>query len=554
MSDTKDPTVADGVNVAHADDTKEEKAPEKVATIRELFMFSDWIDYLYIFLGTLGAVVTGLCIPTFNILFGKVINTVNRDPSGFQDTVNFLCIILVVVSGINLFSGFFQVYFWTAAGERLTQKYREKYVNAVLSQEIGWFDTCGANELSTKVSEYIGKIQDGTGRKIGDLIQNTVQICACLGVAFYFQWKIACVLLCSIPAIGIAGAFMIKATTSASNQALEQYASAGGLASESLNAIRTVSALNMQPDIITTYRVFLFKAMNVGIVKGLKVGAGNGLVFGVSFLTYALGFWYGGVLVARDLESDCTDNCTTGGVVITTFFATLMGSFALGQLTPSISALSEARAAAANVLEFYGVAQVGERIAATIRSDLFEALMRKNIGFFDREENNVGALTTNLSEDSRIINKAFGEAIAHQLQAFATLLVALGLGLSASWKIGLIVIACFPLTILSGMVRMRAFAGQQYDNEFEDTPQNSAQQAKANTKSGELNFLKLMIAMMTLMLGAIGIGNAMNDMGDQQIALEVATKIFATIDATTSPGRWKRTSPWPVPRKRPRRC
>lgn len=195
------------------------------------------------------------------------------------------------------------------------------------------------------------QIQDGTGRKIGDLIQNTVQICACLGVAFYFQWKIACVLLCSIPAIGIAGAFMIKATTSASNQALEQYASAGGLASESLNAIRTVSALNMQPDIITTYRVFLFKAMNVGIVKGLKVGAGNGLVFGVSFLTYALGFWYGGVLVARDLESDCTDNCTTGGVVITTFFATLMGSFALGQLTPSISALSEARAAAANVLE-----------------------------------------------------------------------------------------------------------------------------------------------------------------------------------------------------------
>lgn len=79
-------------------------------------------------------------------------------PTGFQDTVNFLCIILVVVSGINLFSGFFQVYFWTAAGERLTQKYREKYVNAVLSQEIGWFDTCGANELSTKVSEYIGKV------------------------------------------------------------------------------------------------------------------------------------------------------------------------------------------------------------------------------------------------------------------------------------------------------------------------------------------------------------------------------------------------------------
>jgi len=39
-----------------------------------------------------------------------------------------------------------------------------------------------------------------------------------------------------------------------------------------------------------------------------------------------------------------------------------------------------------------------------------------------------------------------------------------------------------------------------------------------------------MIAMMTLMLGAMGIGNALNDMGDQQVALEVSAKIFAVID------------------------
>lgn len=46
MSDTKDPTVADGVNVAHADDTKEEKAPEKVATIREVKDLSAFISFL----------------------------------------------------------------------------------------------------------------------------------------------------------------------------------------------------------------------------------------------------------------------------------------------------------------------------------------------------------------------------------------------------------------------------------------------------------------------------------------------------------------------------
>ena len=47
---------------------------------------------------------------------------------------------------------------------------------------------------------------------------------------------------------------------------MEQYAAAGGLATESLGAIRTVTALNAQPDVITRYRQFLFSAMKVSFV------------------------------------------------------------------------------------------------------------------------------------------------------------------------------------------------------------------------------------------------------------------------------------------------
>eukprot|EP01034_Spumella_vulgaris_P028668 gene28668-35567_t len=42
------------------------------------------------------------------------------------------------------------VWCWSVTGERQTQKFRERYVNAILSQEIGWFDSCGAGELSTR--------------------------------------------------------------------------------------------------------------------------------------------------------------------------------------------------------------------------------------------------------------------------------------------------------------------------------------------------------------------------------------------------------------------
>lgn len=106
---------------------------------------------------------------------------------------------------------------------------------------------------------------------------------------------------------------MIQAVTEAQNTALDQYAAAGGLATESLGAVRTVSALNAQPDVISKYRVFLFEAMHAGIKKGLKVGAGNGALYFAFFCTSALGFWYSGKLIADGISNGCTDNCPNGG-------------------------------------------------------------------------------------------------------------------------------------------------------------------------------------------------------------------------------------------------
>lgn len=143
---------------------------------------------------------------------------------------------------------------------------------------------------------------------------------------------------------------MITATTEAQQKSLVQYASAGGLATESLNAIRTVTALNMQPGIITQYRKFLFEAMRVGTLKGVKVGLGNGLMNLACFLTYGLAFWYGGLLVADDREH-CSSNCVSGGNIYAAFFSVLFGSFGLGQIGPPLAAFASARAAVASMYE-----------------------------------------------------------------------------------------------------------------------------------------------------------------------------------------------------------
>lgn len=142
-------------------------------------------------------------------------------------------------------------------------------------------------------------------------------------------------------------------TTAAQQQALEQYALAGGLASQTLNSVRTVHALNVQPSVISQYRTFLYDALLVGLRKAVHVGLGNGGLHAALFLTNGLCYWYGGELVADDVKRGCIsgDRCVTGGDVLAVFFSILMGSMALGQAMPPVMAFQTARLAIAKVLE-----------------------------------------------------------------------------------------------------------------------------------------------------------------------------------------------------------
>eukprot|EP01041_Mallomonas_annulata_P006725 gene6725-13622_t len=318
--------------------TETEKATNSI------FSYADINDYIFMFIGCMGGIVTGISQPYCEILFGRMLDALNKDPDSFSDEVVAIVYEFIGLAVLNVISGVTQVGFWSIAGERQSQRIREKYVQSILRQEIRWFDSCNAGQLAPKLANQCGTIQDGLGRKVGELVQCLAQIIASFVIGFYLSWKLTLVLLAALPLIGISGYLMISATTAYVNQSSEQYAQAGGLATEALNSIRTVTALNVQPDIISRYRIFLIDAMNAGVFKSFKYGITNGMLYGAFCFASALGYWYGGQLVADDIERGCTSNCQTGGVVSAVMYSVIMACIALGQLGPPLNALSAATA------------------------------------------------------------------------------------------------------------------------------------------------------------------------------------------------------------------
>lgn len=60
-------------------------------------------------------------------------------------------VLILVYIGIGSFvATYIYMGFWVYTGEVATRRIREKYLRAVLRQNVGWFDKIGAGELTTR--------------------------------------------------------------------------------------------------------------------------------------------------------------------------------------------------------------------------------------------------------------------------------------------------------------------------------------------------------------------------------------------------------------------
>ncbi|KAI0778584.1 multidrug resistance protein 1 [Trametes elegans] len=109
----------------------------------------------------------------------------------------------------------------------------------------------------------------------------------------------------------------------------------------------------------------------------------------------------------------------------------------------------------ANAVQHTYFGRSAASLSAHLRALSFRAVLRQDIEFFDEDENNTGKLTSSLSENPQKINALIGLSISLIVQSLATVVVGVVLGLSFAWQIGLVGIACTPVMLSTGYVRMR---------------------------------------------------------------------------------------------------
>ncbi|MBN3300229.1 ABCBB protein, partial [Amia calva] len=285
----------------HTEVVAEEEQP-KPAPVARILKYNQ-PEWPYMLLGALGATLNGAVNPIYAILFSQILGTFSiPDLDEQQAQINGICLLFVLVAIMSFFTQFVQGYAFGKSGELLTRRLRKVGFQAMLKQEIGWFDDPrnSPGTLTTRLASDASMVQGATGSQIGMIVNSLTNIGASLIIAFYFSWKLTLVVVCFLPLIGLSGAFQAKMLTGFANEDKKAMESAGQVSGEALSNIRTIAGLAKENKFVGAYELQLEAPYRAAKKKANVYGICFAFAQCVIFMAYAASFRYGGFLVSSE--------------------------------------------------------------------------------------------------------------------------------------------------------------------------------------------------------------------------------------------------------------
>jgi ATP-binding cassette subfamily B (MDR/TAP) protein 1 len=115
-----------------------------------------------------------------------------------------------------------------------------------------------------------------------------------------------------------------------------------------------------------------------------------------------------------------------------------------------------------NMLTFWGFGTASERLNKRVRDSTFSALLRQEVGFFDKRS--VGSITSELQDDAAKIHAFSGEPARSFLIAVASLVTGLVLSFVYMWQFALLAIGVVPFMAFASAIHMKRMLGADEGN------------------------------------------------------------------------------------------
>ncbi|XP_051576413.1 ATP-dependent translocase ABCB1 isoform X8 [Myxocyprinus asiaticus] len=324
-------------------DKKEEEKALEIPFTKILALNKPELPYLLV--GTLASLVGGAVYPCVAILFAKIIGVFAEvDPEVKRQKTMMFSLFFLLTGAVAFITYFFQGFMFGKSGEILTMRLRSQAFNAMMRQEIAWFDdnNNAVGILTTKLATDASLVKGAAGSRLG-LATNT--ICA-LGiaviVAFIYSWQLTLLILACVPFLMVANFIKMRSMSGHASKDQSALEMSGKISTETVENFKTVVALTLEDNFYNKFIDSLSKPYRSSLCKAPIYGLTFALAQAITYLVNAAIFRFGAWLIAH-----CYTEYEN---VFLVFFVIVFAAMNIGQSSSFAPDFAKAKAAAGRIL------------------------------------------------------------------------------------------------------------------------------------------------------------------------------------------------------------
>jgi len=258
----------------------------------------------FMLVGLVFSVIAGGGNPIQAVFFGESIVALSLPPSRYAELrsqANFWALMYLMLAITQIISFSAQGIAFAYCSERLVHRARSQAFRTMLRQDITFFDKeeNSAGALTSFLSTETTHLSGMSGVTLGTILVVSTTLIAAISLSCAINYKLALVCTATIPILLACGFLRFWMLARFQDRAKKAYESSASYACEATAAIRTVASLTREQDVWEHYHQALAEQGKKSLRSILRSSVLYASSQSFVFLCTALGFWYGGTLIAN---------------------------------------------------------------------------------------------------------------------------------------------------------------------------------------------------------------------------------------------------------------
>lgn len=196
--------------------------------------------------------------------------------------INTVAIVLFILFGVQSVFSYFRVVIFTNVTENALRDIRKSAFDKLIFMPMDFFNQNKVGELTSRISSDITQLQDTLKTTVAEFFRQVVIIVGGIVFLLFLSWKLALIMLATVPIMAIIAVFFGRFIRKLSKKAQDQAAESNSIIEESLMGIANVKSFTNENFILGKYS----KAIEEIRALNIKSGVWRGLF--ISFIIFCL--------------------------------------------------------------------------------------------------------------------------------------------------------------------------------------------------------------------------------------------------------------------------